>query len=289
MPTPPPKPQDLPLTPPFGELVRNYRLMRGLSVEQVAEAARLAPSAVRAMEGGARLSPAQESVNALADVFQLNTQERELFRLAAMLDSPAMRGLMGLVTGEKAEQPAAAPVLPAAILVFLIADVRGYTRFTQERGDEGAARLATKFAEICRAAAERWDGRVIELRGDEALAVFGSVRQALRAALDLQERFARESAADAELPLPVGIGVDVGEAMPVEEGYRGAALNRAARLCSQAGAGDVLVTAGLVYVAPKVEGVAFVPRGRVALKGFDEPVEVLAVTRAEETGSEGSA
>lgn len=289
MPTPPPKPQGMPPSLPFGELMRTYRTMRGLSVEQVAAAAQLAPSAVRAMEGGARLAPPQESVKALADIFQLDKQDRELFRLAAMLESPVMRGFMGLVAGDKADQPESAPVLPASILVFLIADVRGYTRFTQERGDEDAARLATKFAAICRSAAERWDGRVIELRGDEALAVFGSARQALRAALDLQERLARESGADADLPLPVGIGVDVGEAMPVEEGYRGAALNRAARLCSQAGAGDVLVTAGLVYVAPRVEGVAFVPRGRVALKGFDEPVEVLAVTRAQEIRSEGSA
>ena len=32
--------------------------------------------------------------------------------------------------------------------VFLIADVRGYTRFTQMEGDAAAARLATKFASI---------------------------------------------------------------------------------------------------------------------------------------------
>lgn len=37
---------------------------------------------------------------------------------------------------------------PGAILTFLIADVRGYTLFTQERGDEAAAHLATKFAEV---------------------------------------------------------------------------------------------------------------------------------------------
>jgi hypothetical protein len=36
----------------------------------------------------------------------------------------------------------------AQIRTFLIADVRGYTLFTQERGDEAAAKLATKFADI---------------------------------------------------------------------------------------------------------------------------------------------
>jgi class 3 adenylate cyclase len=78
------------------------------------------------------------------------------------------------------------------IQTFLIADVRGYTLFTQERGDEAAAKLAARFARIAREAVERRGGRVIELRGDEALAVFSSARQAVLAAVDLQERLVEE-------------------------------------------------------------------------------------------------
>ncbi len=62
----------------------------------------------------------------------------------------------------------------AGIKTFLIADVRGYTRFTHERGDEAAARLATRFAELAREAIEAVGGTLVELRGDEALAVFDS-------------------------------------------------------------------------------------------------------------------
>ena len=58
--------------------------------------------------------------------------------------------------------------------VFLVADVRGYTVFTQERGDEAAARLAARFAAIVREHVQAQDGSLIELRGDEALAVFRS-------------------------------------------------------------------------------------------------------------------
>src|SRR5437763_1351828 len=66
---------------------------------------------------------------------------------------------------------------PAAeIRTFLIADVRGYTLFTQERGDEAAAKLASRFASLAREGVEARGGSVIELRGDEALAkVFASV------------------------------------------------------------------------------------------------------------------
>jgi WD40 repeat protein/class 3 adenylate cyclase len=163
------------------------------------------------------------------------------------------------------------------IKTFLIADVRGYTRFTQERGDEEAARLATRFAELAREAIEGAGGTLVELRGDEALAVFDSARQALRAASDLQERFVVETVADPSLPLAVGIGLDAGEAVPVDGGYRGGALNLAARLCSLAGPGEVLVSPGVAHLARKVEGLEYVERGPVRLKGLEKPVDVVAV------------
>ena len=173
------------------------------------------------------------------------------------------------------------------VLTFLLADVRGYTRFTLEQGDEAAARLAAKFAAIAREVVSAHDGHVLELRGDEALAVFSSVRQALRAAGQLQERFAYETMADTTLPLRVGIGLDVGEAIPVEGGYRGAALNLAARLCSLAGPGEVLVSEGVTHLARKVEGLSYRERGQTQLKGFPEPVRVVQLV-PEETGPEGS-
>ena len=165
----------------------------------------------------------------------------------------------------------------AGIKTFLIADVRGYTRFTQERGDEAAARLATRFAELAREAIEGAGGTLVELRGDEALAVFDSARQALRAASDLQERFVAETVADPSLPLAVGIGLDAGEAVPVDGGYRGGALNLAARLCSLAGPGEVLASPGVAHLARKVDGLEYVERGGVRLKGLEKPVEVVAV------------
>jgi len=174
---------------------------------------------------------------------------------------------------------------------FLIADVRGYTRFTREHGDAEAARLAKRFADLARDAVEARSGRVIELRGDEALAVFESCSQAVRAATELVAVCAEEAAADPTLPLLVGVGVDVGEAVPVEDGFRGAALNTAARLCSRAAAGQVLVSVNVAQRAGEIEGVGFVAAGKAELKGFEEPVdliEVLAQERARPSSAEAS-
>lgn len=280
-----------PFMRPFGELVRHYRQMQGLSIEQVAATVGIAPSALSTIESGVRTPPTPKHVvQALANVFGLKGDDREMFELAGTWDGHFL-GAMGNMMPRKLREAleragiaspgasvAALPPLPASILVFLIADVRGYSRFTQDEGDAAAARLAEKFAGIARATVEHWDGRLIELRGDEALAVFASARQAVQAARDMQERFVEATAADPSLPLPVGIGLDVGEPAPVEEGYRGSALNRAARLCSLAGAGEVLVSAGVAYIAPKVEGLTYTEHGRFQLKGFDEPTLVVRVT-----------
>jgi DNA-binding SARP family transcriptional activator/class 3 adenylate cyclase len=164
------------------------------------------------------------------------------------------------------------------IRTFLIADVRGYTLFTQQRGDEAAATLAARFADIVREQVEARDGSVIELRGDEALAVFGSPRQAIRTAVELQTRLLRETLASPDLPLPVGIGLDAGEAVQVEGGYRGGALNLAARLCGQAGPGEILCSQSLVHLAHALDGISYVDRGELHLKGLSDPVHVLAIT-----------
>jgi class 3 adenylate cyclase len=179
--------------------------------------------------------------------------------------------------------PPAEPVVSsstAELRTFLFADIRGYTRFTHERGDEAAAQLVAKFAGLMRQVVEARGGAVLELRGDEALAVFSSARQALRAAVDLQARFADETEKDPSLPLPVGIGLDAGEAVPVEGGYRGEALNLAARLCNLAGPGQILATEGVVYLGRTVRGVSYADHGHVPIKGFADYVPVKLVLRS---------
>jgi ABC-type transport system substrate-binding protein/class 3 adenylate cyclase len=163
------------------------------------------------------------------------------------------------------------------LLTFLFADIRGYTRFTQERGDEAAAKLTGKFAAIVRDLVADFDGTVFELRGDEAMCIFTSPRQSLRLAVALQQRFVAETIADDELPLAVGIGIDAGEAVRGEDGYRGGALNLAARLCSQAKAGDVLASGEVTHLARRIDGVRYVVLDGVTLKGLSEPVRPVRV------------
>jgi WD40 repeat protein/class 3 adenylate cyclase len=200
------------------------------------------------------------------------------------LTSPDRDATIAATSSEQGDHPVETGAVETgpAVRTFLIADVRGYTRFTREHGDAAAARLAKRFADLARDAVEARSGRVIELRGDEALAVFDSTPQAVRAAVEFQAICAEDAAADPALPLTVGIGIDVGEAVPVEDGFRGVALNTAARLCSRALAGQTLVTRAVADAAADVDGVSLEEVGPAELKGFETPVDVIAVvsTRA---------
>jgi len=201
---------------------------------------------------------------------------RDLARPSGGRDTPHVSGASPPASGSPPSGPGPGGTA-GEIRTFLIADIRGYTVFTQERGDEAAADLARAFARVARAGVEARGGSVIELRGDEALAVFPSARQAIRASLELQAAFAEATAAAPDLPLRVGIGLDAGEAVPVESGYRGGALNLAARLCSAAAAGEVLASQQVVHLARRVEGVHFEDRGPMAMKGLAQPVAVVRV------------
>jgi ABC-type transport system substrate-binding protein/class 3 adenylate cyclase len=164
------------------------------------------------------------------------------------------------------------------IQTFLIADVRGYTLFAQEHGDEAAGRLAERFAAVTTQVIEARGGTVLELRGDEALCIFSTTRRAIRAAIDLQARFLAETQSDPTLPLSVGVGIDTGEAVPAAGGFRGRALNLAARLCGSARAGEILVTREALHMAGRMDGIQVEDRGLASFKGIPEPVGVIRVT-----------
>jgi WD40 repeat protein/class 3 adenylate cyclase len=186
-------------------------------------------------------------------------------------DHPAMTESLGGPTLGEAETE-------TGERTFFIADIRGYTRFTRERGDASAARLAQLFAALVGDAVEGRGGRVVEVRGDEVMAVFAAPAHAIRAALELVALCEEEKSED--LPLLAGVGIETGPAVAVGDGFRGTALNRAARLCSTAGAGEVLLAETLVARIAAVDDLVFTPHGTAELKGFDAPIKLAAARPA---------
>ncbi len=152
-------------------------------------------------------------------------------------------------------------------VAIAFADLAGYTRLTEERGDEHAVGAVERFVE----AVERTlpiDARVLKTLGDEVMVVAPDPVALTRWAVSFQAQ------APAGVP-PPRIGVHYGEAIYRDGDYYGREVNQAARVVARAAGGEVLVTRTVVDLAEGVPGLAFKLIGEVGLKGFSEPTELF--------------
>ena len=125
---------------------------------------------------------------------------------------------------------------------FLFADLRGYTDFVESHGAVAAASLLSRYRALAREAIGRFGGAEIKTEGDSFYVVFGSVSGAVRCGLALVAEAAAASGEHPEEPIRVGVGIHAGETVELDDGYVGSAVNIAARLCAQAGPGEVIVS-----------------------------------------------
>jgi class 3 adenylate cyclase len=165
---------------------------------------------------------------------------------------------------------------------FLFADLRGYTDFVDTHGASAAASLLSRYRALARAAIARYDGAEIKTEGDSFYVVFGSVSNAVRCGLALTADARAATADHPDEPIRVGVGIHAGETIALDDGYVGSPVNIAARLCAQAGPGEVFVSETVRALTRTVIPVRFTSKGRRSLKGIAEPIEVFAAVAAPE-------
>lgn len=151
-------------------------------------------------------------------------------------------------------------------------DMSGYTRLTEERGDEAAADLAAGLAGAVQQVSERRRGKVVKWLGDGVIFYFREAGPAVLAALEMVEEVKRS-----DLP-PARVGVHSGPVVFQGGDYFGRTVNIAARIGGYARPGEVLVSQDVVDVAG-LDDVDFTAIGRVELKGLSEPVPLLSARR----------
>jgi class 3 adenylate cyclase len=158
---------------------------------------------------------------------------------------------------------------------FLLSDIRGYSSFAAARGDEAAAALTGRFIAVAERVLGRFGGESIGNRGDEVLFAFESPRKAIRAAVAFEQALLDATREDPSLPMPAGVGIDVGEAVRVPDGWRANAINLAARLCSIAKGGEILATKEVTHLAQAIDGIRYLPQPPARLKGMPETVAAM--------------
>jgi adenylate cyclase len=159
-------------------------------------------------------------------------------------------------------------VRPERVPAMCFLDLAGYTRLTEERGDQAAAELAGTMALLVERTALAHEGSLVKWLGDGVMLHFPDPAEAVAAALEAVGRLPA-----AGLP-PAHVGVAAGPVVVQGGDYFGRTVNLAARLAARAQAGQVLATTPVAEAAAG-GGVAWTELGNLQLDGFAAPVRVL--------------
>jgi class 3 adenylate cyclase len=163
---------------------------------------------------------------------------------------------------------------------FLFSDLRGYTSFIERAGNAAGVELLDDYLAIVRSAVAQHQGAEIKVEGDGFHAVFPSASSAVMCGLAIVGAADEANKGRPDRPILVGVGIHAGEAVETPDGFIGAAVNLAARVCAAASPGEVLVTGTVRGITQASIPVTFVARGRPRLKGFTDPVDVYAAVPA---------
>ncbi len=174
---------------------------------------------------------------------------------------------------ETALEEAGARARPERVPAMCFLDLVGYTRLTEERGDQAAAELVESLAVLVRRSSRVHGGAPAKWLGDGVMFHFREPAGAVLAALRMVEELP-----EAGLP-PAHVGVAAGPVVAQGGDYFGRTVNLAARIAGRAGAGQVLVSQRVVEADPP-QDVAYVDVGEVQLKGFPGPMRLLEACRA---------
>ena len=156
-------------------------------------------------------------------------------------------------------------------VAIAFADLAGYTRFTEEEGEEEALSSVERFVErVTQTLPE--DARVVKTIGDEVMVVGTDVDALVDWAVGFLETVE-------ERPEP-RLGINYGSTLYRDGDYFGREVNLASRVVARARGGEVLVTDSVVEAVSAAARLRFEPIGDVKLKGFDEPRQLCRAARA---------
>ena len=158
-------------------------------------------------------------------------------------------------------------------VAIAFADLAGYTRFTEEEGEEEALSSVERFVEgVTNTLPE--DARVVKTIGDAVMVVGHDIAALVDWAVGYTSLFD-------ERPEP-RIGVHVGTTLYRDGDYFGRDVNLTSRVVARARGGEVLVTDSVVDAVRDSSHLTFEGIGQVKLKGFDQPRELCRAILREE-------
>jgi len=180
-------------------------------------------------------------------------------------------------TARRTEAPATARrwKLPSGTVTLLFADVEGSTRLVYTLGGERYRDVRARARALVRAAATKHRGHEVDWAGDGVFLAFERAHDAAAAAVDLQRALAVEPWPPEEA-IHMRIGIHTGEPEVSDEGYVGLDVHVAARICSAAHGGQIVVSRlTRDFVGDDAPEISFRPLGSHRLRDVTSPLPLF--------------
>jgi len=224
------------------------------------------------LANGGKLTDVGPETAAFSNALQRLTEQQIIAIYKGQQTNTWMRNFFGAFEEGMTRAGLYNPVERPPAICFL--DLSGYTRLTDERGDEAAADLAGRLSRLVQRTSTQHGGKPIKWLGDGVMFHFRDPGPGVVAAIEMIEG-ARES----DLP-PAHVGLHAGPVLFQEGDYFGRTVNIASRIADYARQGEVLVSDAVVAASADLAGVRFEAIGPVELKGFTEAIPLNIARRA---------
>jgi adenylate cyclase len=172
--------------------------------------------------------------------------------------------------------------LTRKLAAILYADVAEYSRLTGE-DEDGTHILLREFLDFISSCVIEHQGNVVHYAGDAVLADFGTVTNALRCAVDIQDELETRNDSIADVrKVQFRIGVNLGEVIEDRGEIYGDGVNIAARLEGLAEPGEVCISEAVRTAAGNKLDLTYEFIGEREVKNIAEPVRAYRIRRDEE-------
>lgn len=163
----------------------------------------------------------------------------------------------------------------SGLITILFTDLVGSTALAQELGDHAADGIRRAHFEQLRRAAVATDGTEVKTIGDAMMVSYTSAADAIAGAVTMQQLVDAQPVGETRVEMRVG--VSAGDATYEDDDWFGTPVVEAARLCSAAAGGQILISDIVRVLAGTRSDHAVVAIGPIEGKGLPAPIAACEV------------
>ena len=159
------------------------------------------------------------------------------------------------------------------LAAIMFTDIVGYTKMMQEN-ERSSAIVRQRHRKVFQKKHEQYHGEILQYYGDGTLSIFKSAVEAVQCATAMQQAFLSDQ------PVPLRIGIHLGDIVFDQQDVYGDGVNLASRIESMGVAGSILISDKLNDAIKSQDFISTISVGIYEFKSIDKPIEIFAVANS---------